>query len=995
MNLQYGLATEKITNKFGIVLALVAQVRAGLWVRNGFPIRGQLVHYRDFMLRDVCYDQDLYLLQTALVLHEPDTIFVSMLDRFQLTRWMVGDTTHPDCDAVQLAALVEELLYALIYLVGDVTNALHLPLEQVCRREIVHVLAAGPVMFSDICKRVPERLIEEAVFEHALLEVANFKPSESTHDNGVYELKEEMFDLLEPFFYHYNRAKREEVEAIIKTRLAKKTGVKDPVLVPNRYNITEGPFAVLQDVFLSPILLRVMFYSLQNLVGSAPMSEGAVSLDAIREQALQLVMVGLVQLGPKFATLAMEHKFENQKTLVELLCDIEGREDMNSFKPKIEWCLEQFTTHVPSLVEVRKVPVKLTGDFDSTEKKKAAAKARQAAMMAQFASAQKQFLEGLDDEEDDEEMESGEAEEDLETCILCQEKLDGTKPFGAIGVIHPSRLIRLTPAPTMQHWANVTSAPLSLDRGEKREYSKDDTADDMKENFGAYPKQASRFGTYGSTCGHQMHYHCFQAYTEATRTRHKSQPQRHQPECLERGEFVCPLCKSLANLLFPLAKPSSKPSRVLPLSEWLRALGIELLRSTPDRQLERHQFPTGSGEFMFWAAEDIAWPTDPSAFVAGDEIPNTVRSASRMISKQSRHLRDRREPSMGERGMGIYLPEGLCAYTLCTIEVAARGIGKPGETVINRVPESSMQCIRGLVATLTRMSELQFRSRQDNGRTSMRLAIAKRILPEWTREEQYQHPLLLRDPLALVFECAATCPEYMPQITTVLFYVALVRAMFSLVTLLMATPHQQPNPLRTTQHEALFGNVAVFLRSAARHSPAFERASERILQLYGEGRIEQILYAHTLPTLRCFLILTHAVAPWAISEQHPNPSDNEYARIMSMLNIPLPADLPKHEAIQVLLSGWCAHFGSFHTLAPNDCTVTVDYPDVYHLARLPRVLDALWKFSEDALICHRCKTVPQDPAICLICGTTCCHQSHCCRGNDLRQRGECNIHTRE
>ena len=53
---------------------MIAQIRTGLWVRNGFAIRGQLLHYRDYMLRELCYDQDLYLLQTALIVLPSDLV---------------------------------------------------------------------------------------------------------------------------------------------------------------------------------------------------------------------------------------------------------------------------------------------------------------------------------------------------------------------------------------------------------------------------------------------------------------------------------------------------------------------------------------------------------------------------------------------------------------------------------------------------------------------------------------------------------------------------------------------------------------------------------------------------------------------------------------------------------------------------------------------------------------------------------------------------------
>ena len=47
------------------------------------------------------------------------------------------------------------------------------------------------------------------------------------------------------------------------------------------------------------------------------------------------------------------------------------------------------------------------------------------------------------------------------------------------------------------------------------------------------------------------------------------------------------------------------------------------------------------------------------------------------------------------------------------------------------------------------------------------------------------------------------------------------------------------------------------------------------------------------------------------------------------------------------------------------------------------------------MTCSRCKTVPHDAAICLMCGTTCCLQSHCCMDYENQSKGECNMHLRE
>ena len=72
---------------------MIAQIRSGLWVRNGFVIRGQLLHYRDYMLRELCYDQDLFIVQSGFVLlSNPDLILIAVIDRFQLVDWFNGNT---------------------------------------------------------------------------------------------------------------------------------------------------------------------------------------------------------------------------------------------------------------------------------------------------------------------------------------------------------------------------------------------------------------------------------------------------------------------------------------------------------------------------------------------------------------------------------------------------------------------------------------------------------------------------------------------------------------------------------------------------------------------------------------------------------------------------------------------------------------------------------------------------------------------------------------
>jgi len=195
--------------------------------------------------------------------------------------------------------------------------------------------------------------------------------------------------------------------------------------------------------------------------------------------------------------------------------------------------------------------------------------------------------------------------------------------------------------------------------------------------------------------------------------------------------------------------------------------------------------------------------------------------------------------------------------------------------------------------------------------------------------------------------------------------------------------------------ENLFGDVRVFFMSVVRHSPVFEHAAELAFQAFGEARIEKLLYSFTLPFLRRAAILCRAVLPNSFpTVLHPETS-NEYQNLLTTLGIPPLSDLPNQDTLQNALSGWCAHYGQSRAAAQMNCGVSLDFPAIYRTAKLPLVLDNLFADQERALTCQRCNTAPVDAAICMICGTVCCMQSHCCVDKDNGDRGECNAHTRE
>ena len=72
------------------VCAWLAQMKAGLWVRNGMSLRHQMGQYKSVGLRDLGHQRDLFMLQTAFVACNPERVLATLVDRFGLSRWISG-----------------------------------------------------------------------------------------------------------------------------------------------------------------------------------------------------------------------------------------------------------------------------------------------------------------------------------------------------------------------------------------------------------------------------------------------------------------------------------------------------------------------------------------------------------------------------------------------------------------------------------------------------------------------------------------------------------------------------------------------------------------------------------------------------------------------------------------------------------------------------------------------------------------------------------------
>lgn len=597
------------------VCAWLAQMKAGMWVRNGLSLRHQMSQYRGVSLRDVAYYRDLFLLQSALVTCNPSRVLASIADRFGIVDWMSRNyMVRAGYEDTQLVDIAEEFVHLLLILLSDrtclTTDDDESNTSNLISRDIAHVLCFKQLSFSDLSTRLSDRLLESDSFQDVLDEVAIFRAPEGLNDTGTFELKPEYIELVDPYSAHYSKNQRDEAENIYKNWMAKKTGKKasDIVFEPKLRPITKGAFSDLPAFTKTPIFAQIIHHCLdyalssQDCTPNIPMTR----VEAFLQIVLHLTLVATIEdetdedemaedSAPSFVSNALSKtKMTNRGVLsiIGLLQKISTMEELQSCSPKIRTILKKFWQKRPRMYMSATATLRFpydridadspanTGESEMELKKKQALD-RQAKVMAQFQQQQQNFMNnqsGIDWGEDDFSDLESELRDTTEsklwkypggTCILCQEETTDSRLYGTFALVTDSNILRQTDVNDPDFVREALTTSSSLDRsaeeirpfgvsGENREKVRrlDSTGREVvseKQGLGkGFPSSQTIRGPVTTGCGHIMHFSCFEVYYNATERRHSHQVSRNHPERMNLKEFVCPLCKALGNAFLPI-----------------------------------------------------------------------------------------------------------------------------------------------------------------------------------------------------------------------------------------------------------------------------------------------------------------------------------------------------------------------------------------------------------------------------------------------------------
>ncbi|KAI0879464.1 hypothetical protein GGS24DRAFT_439596 [Hypoxylon argillaceum] len=499
------------------VCTWLAQIKAGMWVRNGISLRHQAMTYRNIVTRDVTHARDIFLLQTAMIVCDPGRVLASIVDRFGMEKWVKGfyEMTSGAQDATQHLDVVEDMIHLLIVLLSDRTALIPTADEQqthlmALHRDVTHILCFRPLSFNEISNKLPEKFHEHEDFHRVLDEVATFKHPEGVSDVGTFELKPQFIEDIDPYVAHYNKNQREESEAAYRKWIAKKTGkpAEEIVYEPRLRPIETGAFVALAEFTSTGMFGQIIYYALLYPLVAARFTPKVpfTRVETFLQVVLHLILIAIAEDKSNDRELSTSNSFvyialttqargnfmsdsPGSKTIVSLLDLLSTKEEFKACHPKIGLILKRMRQRSPQHFDTAysrlgipldridtASPANTTNAEEERERKKRAALDRQAKVMAQFQQQQKSFLEMQGDidwgEEDLEDIDDTEPIEERKnfwkypkgTCILCQEETDDRRLYGTFALFTKSLILRQTDLQDPDFVREAANTPVNLDR---------------------------------------------------------------------------------------------------------------------------------------------------------------------------------------------------------------------------------------------------------------------------------------------------------------------------------------------------------------------------------------------------------------------------------------------------------------------------------------------------------------------------------------------------
>ncbi|KAK5058757.1 hypothetical protein LTR84_011021 [Exophiala bonariae] len=1087
------------------VCAWLAQMRANLWVRNGMSLRHQMVQYKSVAHRDVGHHRDLFLLQAALVTCDPARVLASMIDRFGLTSWMrAGFPALEICEDSQMLDLAEDFVYLLINLLSD-RDALISDRDDVesqllaVRKDIAHTLCFKPLSYSDLCARLTEKAQDHEKLHDVLEQMTKYKPPEGLHDSGLFELKEEYLQELDPYNSHFTKNQRDEAENIYKKWRSKKSNkspddiVLEPKLHPIRCEAYAGLCNVVGTTLFAEIIHKILIYVAHDHKQKTGVSPTRV--EAFLHIVLQLTLIATLEDGPpteddesslSFVGNAVNLKLPTtsgaDSTIVVVLHEIWQMDEYSSCRSKIRHIVRLLGQKRPhQFIEATTHLDFPSGRFDTAspaileselEAKKKQAMERNSRVMAQFEQQRQSFMDKqgvLDWGDDDLDSPEDELPKSTETrhwkypsglCIQCREDTSDNRLYGTFAMISDAHILRQTDETDEDFVGEVLSVPDSLDRsienvrpfgvsGANHVKIKRLTANGQEETVDhqelgkGWPKGHTLHGPTSTSCGHIMHFTCFENYFQSVTRRHSQQVARNHPERTVMKEFVCPLCKALANTFLPIVwkhSQQSYPGSLAVSHDFESFIGERLDEFVrPKTEIDDKAFREALLEMQATSLTSLSnglLADMLGQLQAGDLTLSAAGSAYSELTHIYGRLRDslvivsRTQPPSEGSTLRKQAPFELLvdtfANTVASIEIGHRGReAEFGTSLLTSIPQQTLSHLQILSSNLrvysavgipsVRGQPVEDEKKEFCGRLEHQLAgTARRLgVPSILTMDAFQflvQATMILGPirqleLRHVLQCSLIIELLRVVLTFTLNPTALGKASerLNLNNGRNLSQNVGPTEIHAIKSLALWLANSLREHDASMSQTTFQDFQEAVSSMNSDhaSDLYKLCKSYSLVFLRKCAISFHV----AHGIDFPNTAGSEAGlpeldRLVHLFQLPSITEIltsfdeySGNTVIRARASLWLADSKHSMTGVPlpkgNRLGIKLLHPAPLELIGLPKFFDVLMEESHN----WKCPTTGKevsDPALCLFCGEIFCSQTVCCLTKEMR--GGCNAH---
>lgn len=592
---------EQIIEPVLRALVLISQVHAGMWRRNGYSLLNQIYLYHNSKCRMEMLDKDIVILQMGASLIDSNEFLIHVLNKFNLLKWaqpnfeLILLNGTEDESIRQTISLVEEFLNLIITIVGEryTPGVGKVTFDDCIKKEVIQQLCVEPMPHSELNKTLLNIVEDEECLEKVINEVAVFK---RTRGKGVYELKPIYYDDYNVFFYHYSREEMSKSEE--EQRKRRKAAGELECCPPPSLPLFSDAFSKIANIMQCDIMFYIIKLILERTVNLRSRSFSESQLHKV----LHLIGYALheeeKQQSPSFTFTerAEAHCIESA------LEEIKRSPRVEAYKDLAVWTLNKFRQVSAPRRKYEKTEdienmegVKIEGVELEKQKRSKLAAERRAAVMAQMAQMQKNFMKdnatlfentqtSSESRNDSTSMEildnigelsvalgpyqtTSSTSDSKYTCILCQEEQL---------VTHDSQAMVLA--------TFVQKSSVLCQVKNSAENINDIPIDPyyIPANFGPSP--------HVSTCGHVMHVVCWQKHFDMILAKENRRPYRLRHSLsfdVHKNEYLCPLCEGLCNTIMPLLPPISsfteldnmETYEILTIENWLEGLNMALKQS--------------------------------------------------------------------------------------------------------------------------------------------------------------------------------------------------------------------------------------------------------------------------------------------------------------------------------------------------------------------------------------------------------------------------------